>query len=74
MKQDEEPKKVNFSKLPKLQPVFDKAGTITAANASKLRYLSRVYAEMSFSQNFLLFESYAVWVCALQWEWDHECQ
>ncbi len=34
--QDEEPSKTDFSKVPGLKPVFDKAGTITAANASKI--------------------------------------
>ena len=33
---DEEPKKVIFEKIPTLKPVFDKEGTITAANASKI--------------------------------------
>lgn len=33
---DEEPLKVDFAKIPALRPVFDKEGTITAANASKL--------------------------------------
>ncbi len=33
---DEEPKAVNFDKLPTLKPVFDKAGTVTAANASSI--------------------------------------
>jgi len=33
---DEEPGKVMFDKIPKLRPAFDKAGTITAANASKI--------------------------------------
>ena len=33
---DEEPTKANFDKMPSLKPAFDKAGTITAANASKL--------------------------------------
>lgn len=33
---DEEPKMVNFDKLPTLKPVFDKAGTVTAANASSI--------------------------------------
>ncbi len=33
---DEEPKKVLFDKIPKLRTVFEKDGTITAANASKL--------------------------------------
>jgi len=33
---DEEPSKTDFSKIPALKPVFDKSGTITAANASKI--------------------------------------
>jgi acetyl-CoA C-acetyltransferase len=33
---DEEPKAVNFDKIPSLKPVFKKEGTITAANASTL--------------------------------------
>ena len=33
---DEEPFKTDFAKIPALKPVFDKAGTITAANASKI--------------------------------------
>ena len=33
---DEEPGKANFEKMPSLKPAFDKAGTITAANASKI--------------------------------------
>lgn len=34
--EDEEPKKVKFEKIQSLKPVFEKEGTITAANASKL--------------------------------------
>ncbi|MEJ2542447.1 MAG: thiolase family protein [Calditrichaceae bacterium] len=34
--QDEEPGKVNFDKLKTLRPVFDKEGTVTAANASSI--------------------------------------
>jgi acetyl-CoA C-acetyltransferase len=34
--QDEDVSKVNFDKVPELKPVFDKAGTITAANASNI--------------------------------------
>lgn len=34
--EDEEPKKSNFEKFPKLKPVFKPDGTITPANASKL--------------------------------------
>ena len=33
---DEEPGKVNFDKIPTLRPVFEKDGTITAANASTI--------------------------------------
>lgn len=33
---DEEPGKSNFEKMPALKPAFDKTGTITAANASKI--------------------------------------
>ena len=36
IKQDEEPKNANFEKMNVLKPVFEKAGTITAANASKI--------------------------------------
>lgn len=34
--QDEEPGKVKFDKIPSLRPAFNKEGTITAANASKI--------------------------------------
>ncbi len=33
---DEDPTKTKFEKIPELRPAFDKAGTITAANASKI--------------------------------------
>jgi acetyl-CoA C-acetyltransferase len=33
---DEELERVNFDKIPQLKPVFDKEGTITAANASSI--------------------------------------
>jgi acetyl-CoA C-acetyltransferase len=33
---DEEPTKTDFAKIPALRPAFDKNGTITAANASKI--------------------------------------
>ncbi len=36
LKEDEEPKRARFDKMPALRPAFDKAGTITAANASKI--------------------------------------
>ncbi len=34
--EDEEPKKANFEKMVSLRPAFDKEGTVTAANASKI--------------------------------------
>ena len=34
--EDEEPKKVNFDKVPNLKPVFSKDGVVTAANASSI--------------------------------------
>lgn len=34
--EDEEPKKVNFDKIPTLKPAFEKDGIVTAANASKI--------------------------------------
>jgi len=34
--EDEEYKNVNFDKIPNLKPVFDKEGTVTAANASTI--------------------------------------
>ena len=36
VEQDEEPRKARFDKIPSLRPAFDKEGTITAANASKI--------------------------------------
>ncbi len=36
VQEDEEPRKVKFEKIPQLQPAFEKEGTVTAANASKL--------------------------------------
>ncbi len=36
VKDDEEPKKVNFEKMLTLRPAFEKEGTVTAANASKI--------------------------------------
>ncbi|GAB4368524.1 MAG: acetyl-CoA C-acyltransferase [Calditrichia bacterium] len=33
---DEEPARVKFEKIPRLSPVFDSQGTVTAANASKI--------------------------------------
>lgn len=36
MEEDEEYSNVNFDKIPSLRPVFDKEGTVTAANASTI--------------------------------------
>jgi acetyl-CoA C-acetyltransferase len=36
VKEDEEPKKVKFEKIRSLKPAFQKDGTVTAANASKI--------------------------------------
>ncbi|OMJ69093.1 hypothetical protein SteCoe_33279 [Stentor coeruleus] len=36
VEEDEEYKKVNFEKIPTLKPVFEKSGSITPANASKI--------------------------------------
>jgi acetyl-CoA C-acetyltransferase len=36
VQEDEDPHKAQFDKIPRLQPVFDPDGTITAANASNL--------------------------------------
>ncbi len=36
LKEDEEPKRASFEKLPRLKPAFKPGGTITAANASKI--------------------------------------
>jgi len=36
VKDDEEPRKANFAKMKTLKPAFEKDGTVTAANASKL--------------------------------------
>lgn len=35
-REDEELKRVNFEKIPQLKPAFEKDGTVTAANASKI--------------------------------------
>ena len=36
VEEDEEPKKARFEKIPTLRPAFEKDGTVTAANASKI--------------------------------------
>jgi acetyl-CoA C-acetyltransferase len=47
---DEEPGKANFEKMATLKPAFDKAGTITAANASKINDGAAALVLMSESE------------------------
>jgi acetyl-CoA C-acetyltransferase len=44
---DEEPGNAKFDKMPGLRPAFDKAGTITAANASKINDGAAAFVLMS---------------------------
>ncbi|MBX9766244.1 MAG: thiolase family protein [Bdellovibrionales bacterium] len=48
---DEEPGRVKYDKIPGLKPAFDKAGTVTAANASKIN--DGAAAVMLASQTFV---------------------
>ncbi|MEQ1878649.1 MAG: thiolase family protein [Bdellovibrionia bacterium] len=48
--QDEEPGKAKFDKMPGLKPAFDPAGTITAANASKVNDGAAALVVMSESR------------------------
>ncbi len=45
--EDEEPKKARFDKIPTLKPAFQKDGTVTAANASKINDGAAVVLIMS---------------------------
>ncbi len=47
---DEEPFNSNFDKIPSLKPAFDKAGTITAANASKINDGAAAHLLMSVEE------------------------
>ena len=47
---DEEPGKARFDKMPSLRPAFDKEGTITAANASKINDGAAAHILMSESK------------------------
>jgi acetyl-CoA C-acetyltransferase len=47
VKEDEEPKKLKEDKVPSLKPTFQKDGTITAANASKLNDGASAFVLMS---------------------------
>lgn len=48
--QDEEPGKAMFEKMPGLKPAFDKQGTITAANASKINDGGAAFVLMAESE------------------------
>lgn len=50
IEKDEEPGNAKFDKMPALKPAFDKQGTITAANASKLNDGASALVLMSESQ------------------------
>lgn len=50
VEKDEEPFNTNFDKIPGLRPAFDKAGTITAANASKINDGAAAHILMSESE------------------------
>ncbi|MFS4460006.1 thiolase family protein [Bdellovibrio sp. HCB2-146] len=50
IEKDEEPFNTNFDKIPGLKPAFDKAGTITAANASKINDGAAAHVLMSASE------------------------
>ena len=50
IEKDEEPFNTNFDKIPGLKPAFDKAGTITAANASKINDGAAAHILMSESE------------------------
>lgn len=49
--EDEEPGKVNFEKMTQLKPAFEKDGTITAANASKINDGASAVMVMSFEES-----------------------
>lgn len=50
IEKDEEPFNTNFDKIPGLKPAFDKAGTITAANASKINDGAAAHVLMAESE------------------------
>lgn len=66
VRKDEEPEKVKFEKIPSLKPVFEKEGTVTAANASKINdgaaalvIMSRAMAEKLCLQPLAKITGYA---------------
>lgn len=50
VEKDEDPYNTNFEKIPGLKPAFDKAGTITAANASKINDGAAAHVLMAESE------------------------
>jgi acetyl-CoA C-acetyltransferase len=50
VEKDEEPYNTNFEKIPGLKPAFEKTGTITAANASKINDGAAAHVLMSESE------------------------
>lgn len=50
IEKDEEPNNTNFEKIPSLRPAFDKEGTVTAANASKINDGAAAHVLMSESK------------------------
>jgi acetyl-CoA C-acetyltransferase len=50
VKDDEEPTRVDFGKLSSLRPAFEKEGTVTAANASKINDGAAAVTVMSFEE------------------------
>lgn len=66
VRKDEEPEKVKFEKIPLLKSVFEKEGTVTAANASKINdgaaalvIMSRAMAEKLHLQPLAKITGYA---------------
>jgi acetyl-CoA C-acetyltransferase len=71
---DENPNKSNLDKMPTLKPAFDKAGTITAANASTLNdgasmlvVASRAFADKHGIKPLATIKSYASAAQAPEW-------
>lgn len=50
VEEDEDPKKTNFEKIPTLKPAFQKDGTVTAANSSKINDGAAAVVLMSAEQ------------------------
>jgi len=74
IKEDEEYRKVDFARIPGLKPVFEKDGTITAANASTINdgaaaliLMSRARAESLGIKPMAIIRSYADAAQAPEW-------